>query len=88
MIKTTLRVSVALSHSLAYCLEFDQIKEGIFLCQQKYAKDLLKMLGKLECKSISTPIEVNTKLCVLCTHEDKDLQDGMMIGSLIYLMLT
>ena len=29
----------------------------------------------LECKLISTPMEVNAKLC---THEGKDLQDGTM----------
>ena len=43
----------------------------------------------LESKSISTPIEVNAKLC---TVEGKVLQDGTMyrklVGSLIYLILT
>ena len=43
----------------------------------------------LDSKSISTPIEVNAKLCII---EGKVLQDGMMyqklVGSLIYLILT
>ncbi|XP_062100706.1 uncharacterized mitochondrial protein AtMg00810-like [Humulus lupulus] len=70
-------------------LEVDQTKEGLFLCQQKYARDLLQRFGMLECKPISTPMETNAKLCA---HEGKDLQDGVMyrqlVGSLIYLRLT
>ena len=36
-------------------LQVDQTEDGIFLCQQKYAKDLLKKFGMLECKLISIP---------------------------------
>ncbi|KAE8728709.1 hypothetical protein F3Y22_tig00004111pilonHSYRG00116 [Hibiscus syriacus] len=49
-------------------LEVDRTHEGIFLCQQKYAKDLLKRFGMLECKSTSTPMEPNIKMCA---HEGK-----------------
>ncbi|XP_062103182.1 uncharacterized mitochondrial protein AtMg00810-like [Humulus lupulus] len=70
-------------------LEIDRTKEGLFLCQQKYARDLLQRFGMLECKPISTPMETNAKLCA---HEGHDLQDGAMyrqlVGSLIYLTLT
>ncbi|KAM1753554.1 hypothetical protein ACFX12_006125 [Malus domestica] len=70
-------------------LEVDRTQEGIFLCQQKYAKDLLKRFGMLECKLISTPIEPNAKICA---HEGKYLEDATMyrqlVGSLIYLTLT
>ncbi|KAE8671632.1 hypothetical protein F3Y22_tig00111941pilonHSYRG00018 [Hibiscus syriacus] len=70
-------------------LEVDRTQEGIFLCQQKYAKDLLKRFGMLECKSTSTPMEPNIKMCA---HEGKDLEDATMyrqlVGSLIYLTLT
>lgn len=70
-------------------LEIDRSKEGVFLCQQKYATDLLNKYGMMECKSISTPMEANTKLCA---HEGKDLEDTTMyrqlVGSLIYLTLT
>ncbi|XP_030479071.1 uncharacterized mitochondrial protein AtMg00810-like [Cannabis sativa] len=76
-----------LKHFLGF--EVDQTKEGLFLCQQKYAKDLLQRFGMLECKPISTPMEANVKLCA---HAGKDLQDGAMyrqlVGSLIYLTLT
>lgn len=70
-------------------LEVDRTEEGLFLCQQKYAKDLLQKFGMLECKPISTPMEVNAKICA---HEGKDFQDVTMyrqlVGNLIYLTLT
>ncbi|KAE8706377.1 hypothetical protein F3Y22_tig00110393pilonHSYRG00025 [Hibiscus syriacus] len=70
-------------------LEVDHTHEGIFLCQHKYAKDLLKRFGMLKCKSTSTPMEPNVKIC---SHEGKDLEDATMyrqlVGSLIYLTLT
>ncbi|KAE8681852.1 hypothetical protein F3Y22_tig00111303pilonHSYRG00095 [Hibiscus syriacus] len=70
-------------------LEVDRTHEGIFLCQQKYAKDLLKRFGMLECKSTSTPMEPNIKMCA---YKGKDLEDATMyrqlVGSLIYLTLT
>ncbi|KAE8684131.1 PLAC8 family protein [Hibiscus syriacus] len=61
-------------------LEVDRTHEGIFLCQQKYAKDLLKRFGMLECKSTSTPIEPNIKMCA---HEGKDLEDATMYRQLV-----
>lgn len=68
-------------------LKVDRTEEGFF-CQQKYAENLLKKFKMLECKPISTLIEVNAKLC---THEGKDLQDETIyqqfIRSLIYLTL-
>jgi hypothetical protein len=70
-------------------LEVEKTCKGVFLCQQKYAKDLLESYGMLESKSLSTPMEPNAKLCA---GEGKDLQDTRMyrqlVGSLIYLTLT
>ncbi|XP_020533800.1 uncharacterized mitochondrial protein AtMg00810-like [Jatropha curcas] len=70
-------------------LEVECTKDGVFLCQQKYAKDLLQKYGMLNCKSLALPIEINTKLSI---SEGKDLEDSKMyrqiIGSLIYLTLT
>ncbi|KAL9270255.1 Retrovirus-related Pol polyprotein from transposon RE2-like protein [Drosera capensis] len=53
-------------------LEIDRTKEGIFLCEQKYAKDLLVKYGMLDCISISTPAETIAKLC---SCEGRDLED-------------
>ncbi|KAK6145332.1 hypothetical protein DH2020_022152 [Rehmannia glutinosa] len=70
-------------------LEIDRTQDGIFLCQQKCSRDLLKKFGMIECKPISTPMEPNSKMCA---HEGKDLEDTTMyrqlVGSLIYLTLT
>ena len=70
-------------------LEIDHTQAGIFLCQQKYSKDLLKRFGMLECKTTSTPMELNAKMCA---REGKDLEDATLyrelVGSLIYLTLT
>ena len=44
-------------------LEVDQVKDGLFLCQHKYAKDLLQKFGMLKCKPISMLVEVSAKLC-------------------------
>jgi len=70
-------------------LEVERTKEGLFLGQQKYAKDLLQRYGMLDFKPISTPMNPNVRL-----QEDKgkDLKDVTMyrqlVGSIIYLTLT
>ena len=70
-------------------LEVERTKEGLFLGQQKYAKDLLQRYEMLDCKPISTPMDPNVRL-----QEDKgkNLEDVTMyqqlVGSLIYLTLT
>ena len=70
-------------------MEVDRRNKALFLCQQKYAKDLLKKYGMLECKPIATSMEANAKLC---SEVGKDLKDATMyrqiVGSLIYLTLT
>ncbi|KAL4355035.1 hypothetical protein GQ457_06G000650 [Hibiscus cannabinus] len=70
-------------------LEVEHMKEGIFMGQQKYAKDLLQRYEMLDCKPISTPMDPNIKLQA---EEGKDLEDTTMyrqlVGSLIYLTLS
>jgi hypothetical protein len=53
----------------------------------KVCQNLLKKYGLLDCKPISTPIEVNGKLC---SAKDQDLENvyRQLVGSLIYLTLT
>ncbi|KAK2987941.1 hypothetical protein RJ640_003419 [Escallonia rubra] len=70
-------------------LELEQNEEGIFLCQQKYAKDLLIRFGMFGSNVIETPMEVNVNLHM---DEGEDIKDPtkyrQLIGSLIYLTLT
>jgi hypothetical protein len=67
-------------------LQIKQLKEGTFVCQSKYVKDMLKKFGMEDAKPIKTPMATNGHL---------DLDDGgkpvdlklyrFMIGSLLYL---
>ena len=43
-------------------LQIKQLKDGIFINQAKYIKELLKKYNLDNSKSISTPMSVNTKL--------------------------
>ena len=47
-----------------------EVYQMIFLCQQKYIEDLFKKFWILECKAISTRMEVIAKLW---TYEGKNL---------------
>ena len=61
-------------------LEVERTNDGILICQQKYAQDLLDKYGMLECKPISTPMEVNAKLC---SAIGKELEDVTMYRQLV-----
>ena len=43
-------------------LEVDQSDQGIFICQHKYAADILKRFRIDKCKATKTPIAAGTKL--------------------------
>ena len=73
---------------LSFFLGFQvkQMKEGVFISQEKYTQDLLKRFKMMDCKPIKTPMASNGHL---------DLDEGgnpidktlyrSMIGSLLYL---
>jgi Reverse transcriptase (RNA-dependent DNA polymerase) len=56
-------------------LEVEKIQECMFLCQYKYTKDLLETYGMIECKPLTTPMELNAKLRA---REGKNLDDTTM----------
>ena len=67
-------------------LQIKQLKDGIFINQAKYIKELLKKYNLENAKSISTPMAVNTKL----DFDEKDnsvdqKQFRGMIDSLLHL---
>ena len=43
-------------------LEVKQGEDGVFVSQKKYASDLLKRFGMVNCKVASTPMNVNEEL--------------------------
>jgi hypothetical protein len=66
-------------------LQIKQLKNGMFVSQEKYIKDMLKKFGMEDAKVISTPMGTNGSL-------DSDASGNMvnqniyrsMIGSLLY----
>jgi len=70
-------------------LQVNQLKNGIFISQIKYVKELLKKFTMEDCKPVSTPMTIGCKL----SKDDKlPLVDQTiyrsMIGSLLYLIAT
>ncbi|XP_057540751.1 uncharacterized mitochondrial protein AtMg00810-like [Amaranthus tricolor] len=70
-------------------LEVEKVREAMFLCQHKYAREILEANKILNCKPLLTPMEPNNKLRI---GEGKDLKDTRMyrqlVGSLLNLTLT
>jgi hypothetical protein len=70
-------------------MEVQQNQHGIFICQQKYAKEILKKFKMEECKSMTTPMNVKEKFC---KDDGADKVDEAiyrsLIGCLMYLTAT
>ncbi|XP_019052161.1 PREDICTED: uncharacterized protein LOC104591226 isoform X1 [Nelumbo nucifera] len=70
-------------------LEVHRSSRGYFICQQKYASDLVKLDGITNEKHVDTPLELNVKLS---KSEGLILLDAtlyrQLVGSLIYLTMT
>jgi hypothetical protein len=66
-----------------------QTKQGIFMHQAKYTKDLMKKFNMAELKAVST---LMSSVALLGLDEDGEIVDqreyGSMIGSLLYLTVT
>ena len=43
-------------------IEIAQSNSGVVMFQRKYVLDILEEIGKLDCKSIGTPMDPNVKL--------------------------
>ena len=70
-------------------IEVIQSEDGIFICQSRYANDVLKIFRMLNCKPAVTPIATGTKLS---KEDDGSKVDPTMykrlVGSLMYLTTT
>ena len=70
-------------------MEVWQNVDGIFLRQGKYAVEIFKRFGMMDCKAITTPMELNLKLLSDASSEAVDaMMYRHMIGSLMYLTNT
>jgi Reverse transcriptase (RNA-dependent DNA polymerase) len=62
--------------------------KGIVLSQRKYVVDLLKEMGMLGCKSVSTPIDQKSKLSAEAYEPVDKERYQRLVGRLIYLIHT
>jgi hypothetical protein len=70
-------------------IEVHQSAKGIFVCQQKYATDILKRFRMKGCNPVETPIPLGTKLRK--NHEGPTVDSTLyksLVGSLLYLTTT
>ena len=83
---TTFEMSMVGDLNYFLGLQIKQCKDGIFFCQSKYAKNLVKRFGLDNAKHMKTPMGSTQKLCKdsVGTNVDPTLYRSM-IGSLLYL---
>ena len=70
-------------------IEVARNAEGIFLCQRKYALDVISEVGLLGAKPAKTPLEQNHKLALVEGDDASDpAQYRRLVCKLIYLTIT
>ena len=84
----TKRFEMSMMGELKFFLGFQikQLKEGTFICQTKYVKDMLKRFDMVDAKPVKTPMATNGHLDL--NEEGKSVDQKVyrsMIGSLLYL---
>jgi hypothetical protein len=72
-------------------IEVNKVSNGIVLTQGKYASDLLRRVGMIDCKPVTTPLSTSEKLSLhngnLLRPEDATKYRSI-VGALQYLTLT
>lgn len=64
-------------------------KAGILLTQQHYAREIIERAGMADCKPISTPVDVNSKLSADASDQIKNATEyRSLAGGLQYLTFT
>ena len=70
-------------------MEIKQSQDEVFICQKKYAKEILKKFHMEDCKSLSTPMNQKEKLSKEDGTEKVDeAHFRSLIGCLMYLSAT
>ena len=70
-------------------MEVWQNEDGISMGQGKYAIEILKRFGMMDCKTMATTMALNLKLLSDASSESVDaMMYRQMIGSLMYLTNT
>jgi len=69
-------------------IEIARNPKGLVLSQRKYVLDLLSETGMLGCRPVSTPIDLNHKLCAESGNPVNKERYQRLVGRLIYLCHT
>jgi hypothetical protein len=89
MMESEFQMSMMGELSFFLDIQVKQTKQGIFVYQVKYTKDLMKKFNMAEPKVVSTPMSTATSLG---SDEDGEAVDQReyrsMTGSLLYLTMT
>jgi hypothetical protein len=89
MMESEFQMSIMGELTLFLGIQVKQTKQGTFVYQAKYTKDLMKKFNMVELKSLSTPM---SSVASLGPDEDGEVVDQReyrsMIGSLLYLTVT
>jgi hypothetical protein len=89
MIENEFQISMMGELTFFLGIQVKQIKEGIFIHQAKYTKDLIKKFAMADAKPVSTPMSTMTTLDPDEDGEAVDQREYMsMISSLLYLTVT
>lgn len=68
-------------------LQIQQMKNGIFITQSKYVKEVLKTFGMSDCKPVGTPMVTGCKLPKEDESKSVDEKEySSMIGKLHYVI--
>jgi hypothetical protein len=70
-------------------LQIHQSNQGIFICQTKYIREMIKRFGMEDCKPVITPMQTS---CKLRKYDDSKSTDHRkyrsMIGILLYVIAS
>ena len=69
-------------------IEVNKLSDGILVTQNKYALDLLKRAGMLDCKPVDTPLSTTEKLSAYTGSIQDATRYRSIVGALQYLTLT
>ena len=84
--KTKFEMSMVSELSFFLGLQIRQLKDGIFISQSKYARELVKKFGLESSKPFRTPTGTTAKLNKDASRKDVEQKlYRSMIGSLVYL---
>ena len=70
--KKEFEMSIAGELNFLLGLQIKQLKNGIFLSQSKYARELVKKFGLESTKHSKTPMSTTTKLCKDISEKDAE----------------